>query len=189
MDTIQLVLSVGCDSPASHTVVRAIQAAGSLEEAWVRFLDADHMMWLAGLADVEENRIRRVCCDLAEIVLPLLPPEEHRPGRAIAVARQVSLWRAGKDELEEVRVAALAAANEVGYRAAYAARAAWWCTVTPRSIPEKRVMGAWCAHNAQVALSVIRSQTGGSSRVLRLLVADEFTSAEVGRRLVEVWGR
>ena len=94
----------------------------SPERAWRACKRGDWLLWLAVRVEVDRRVLVLTACDCAELALVHVPDGEHRPRRAIEVAKA---WAGGDGDvsLDDVRRAA-AYATYAADAAPYAAAAA-----------------------------------------------------------------
>ena len=104
----------------------AVQWVGTktLAVGWRTCTRGDWMLWLAARAGIDRKKIVLAACACARLVLQFLPTDELRPLTAIETAER---WARGKATLDEVNIAANAAAYaaNAANAAAYAAYAAY----------------------------------------------------------------
>ena len=86
--------------------------------AWETCERPDWMIWYARRRNVERKVLVRIACDCARTALRFVPEGEDRPRLAIEAAER---WTLGEATIDEVRVAAYAAAYAAADAAAYAA--------------------------------------------------------------------
>ena len=117
----KLLRDLGACSPA-----RDWAKGKTLEQIWITCERADWLLWLIGKMCgkkgwPDRKAIVLVACDCAELALPYVEIGDNRPRCAIETARK---WVRGDATIDEVKIAANAAANAAAYAAAYAAYAA-----------------------------------------------------------------
>jgi hypothetical protein len=93
------------------------------EEWWATSDRGDHMLWLAGCAEVRRQDVVLAACACARLALPYVRAGDERPSVAIETAER---WARGEPgvTLADVRAAAYAAASAADAADAYAADAA-----------------------------------------------------------------
>jgi len=79
-----------------------------LKTAWEECARGDWMLWLAARLKVDRKLVALAACDCAETSLNFVLADEGRPAAALRIVRA---WCAGEATLDEVKVAAGAAAD------------------------------------------------------------------------------
>ena len=90
----------------------------TIEQAWNECQRGDWLLWLAAKLDIDRKILVYAACQCARTALQYVPTGEKRPLIAIETAER---WCRGEATLDEVKIAARAAAASANDGAAYAA--------------------------------------------------------------------